>query len=133
MELGTSALIATIHSACTFADVEERAMKSASVALVIATTLLTSPVEARDRISAGPVVSPTIAGLMASAYGCGAGCGPGLYLAAAPAIYGYGYRPTYYGTGFIISRPIIQDERITRHRGCAAVASGSGTDKTNHL
>jgi hypothetical protein len=76
-------------------------MKKAAVAIVIATTLLTSPpVEARDRVSAGPVVSPTIAGLMASAHGCSAGCGPGLYLATAPAIYGYGYRPTYFGNGF---------------------------------
>jgi hypothetical protein len=75
-------------------------MKTASVAFVIAATLLTSPVEARDRVSAGPIVSSTIAGLMASAYGCSAGCGPGLYLATAPAIYGYGYRLTYYGNGF---------------------------------
>jgi hypothetical protein len=76
-------------------------MKKTAVALVIATTLLTSPpVEARDRVSAAPVVSPTIAGLMASAHGCGAGCGAGLYLATAPAIFGYGYRGTYYGNGF---------------------------------
>jgi hypothetical protein len=76
-------------------------MKIASVALVIATTLLTSPqAEATDRGSAGLVVSSTIAGLMASAQGCSGGCGPGLYLTAAPAIYGYGYRPTYYGNGF---------------------------------
>jgi hypothetical protein len=76
-------------------------MKPASVALVIATTLLTSAqVEARDRGRAGLVVSSTIVGLMASAQGCGAGCGPGVYLATAPAIYGYGYRPTYYGNGF---------------------------------
>jgi hypothetical protein len=76
-------------------------MRTASVALVIATMLLTSPaVEARDRVIAGPVVSPTIAGLMASAHGCGAGCGAGLYLATAPAIFGYGYRPTFYGNGF---------------------------------
>jgi len=76
-------------------------MKTASVALVIATTLLTSPqVEARDRGRAGLVVSSTIAGLMASAQGCSAGCAAGLYLATVPAIYGYGYRPTYYGNGF---------------------------------
>jgi hypothetical protein len=76
-------------------------MKNSAVAFLIATTLLTSPpVEARDRVSAGQIVSSTIAGLMASAQGCSAGCGPGLYLAAAPAIYGYGYRPTYYGNGF---------------------------------
>jgi hypothetical protein len=74
-------------------------MKTESVAFVIATALLTSPqVEARERGSAGLVVSSTIAGLMASAQGCSAGCGSGLYL--APAIYGYGYRPTYYGNGF---------------------------------
>lgn len=76
-------------------------MKKVAIALVTATTLLTSPlVEARDRISAASVVSPTIAGLMASAHGCGAECGHGLYLTTAPAIFGYGYRPTYYGNGF---------------------------------
>src|SRR4051812_44087787 len=76
-------------------------MKTASVALVIATTLLTSPQgEARDRGSGGLVVSSTIAGLMASAQRCSAECGSGLYLATAPAIYGYGYRLTYYGNGF---------------------------------
>ena len=76
-------------------------MKKAAVALVVATTLLTSPaVKARDRVGAAPVVSSTIAGLMASAHGCSAGCGPGLYLATAPVIYGYDYRETYYGNGF---------------------------------
>src|ERR1041385_4272536 len=80
-------------------------MKNPSVALVIATTLLTSAqAEARDRGNAGLVVSSTIAGLMASAQGCSAGCGPGVYLATAPAIYGYGYRPTYYGSGFSYQR-----------------------------
>jgi hypothetical protein len=69
-------------------------MKTASVALVIAAMLLTAPqAEASDRGSAS-VVSSTIAGLMASAQGSG------LHLATAPAIYGYGYRPTYYGNGF---------------------------------
>jgi hypothetical protein len=93
--------MATNRSARTFAGMEERAMKKAAITLVIATTLLTSPsVEARDRVSVGPVVSPTIAGLMASAAGCGAECGPGLYLTTAPAIFGYGYRATYYGNGF---------------------------------
>lgn len=77
-------------------------MKAASVALAIAITLLTSPqAQARDRVRAGVVVSPTIVGLMASAQGCSAGCGRGAYLAAAPAIFDYGYRPTYYGQGFI--------------------------------
>jgi hypothetical protein len=76
-------------------------MKIAAAVLVIATTLLTSPqLEAKDRGGAGLVVSSTIAGLIASAQGCSAGCGPGPYLATAPAIYGYGYRPTYYGNGF---------------------------------
>jgi len=45
-------------------------------------------------------VSSTVAGLMASGQGCSAGCGPRVYLATAPAIYGYGYRATYYGNGF---------------------------------
>ena len=76
-------------------------MKTASVALLVATTLLTSAQgEARDRVSTGPVVSSTIAGLMASAQGCSSECGHRPYLATAPAIYGYGYRATYYGNGF---------------------------------
>jgi hypothetical protein len=76
-------------------------MKTASVALVVATTLLTSAQgEARDRVGTGQVVSSTIAGLMASAQGCSSECGHGPYLATAPAIYGYGYRATYYGNGF---------------------------------
>ena len=75
-------------------------MKNAAVAFVIATTLLTSPVEARDHVSAGMVVSSTTAGLIASAQGYSPEYRRGLYLAAAPAIYGYGYRPTYYGNGF---------------------------------
>ena len=75
-------------------------MKNAAVAFVIATTLLTSPVEARDHVSAGLVVSSTTAGLIASAQGCSPEYCGGLYLAAAPAIYGYGYRATYYGNGF---------------------------------
>jgi len=76
-------------------------MKIASVALVVATTSLASPqVEARDRVHTGPIANSTIAGLMASAQGCGAECGPGSYFTTAPAIYGYGYRATYYGNGF---------------------------------
>jgi hypothetical protein len=76
-------------------------MKNAAVALVIATTLLTSPpVEARDRISAGMVVSSTTAGLIASAQGCSPECGRAMYVGMAPAIFGYGYRATYYGNGF---------------------------------
>jgi hypothetical protein len=76
-------------------------MKNAAVALVIATTLLTSPpVEARDRVSVGMVVSSTTAGLMASAQGYNRGYGGALYLGTAPAIFGYGYRATYYGPGF---------------------------------
>ena len=76
-------------------------MKNAAVALVIATTLLTSPpVEARDRVSAGMVVSSTTAGLIASAQGYSPEYRRGMYLAAAPAIFGYGYRVTYYGNGF---------------------------------
>jgi hypothetical protein len=76
-------------------------MKNAAVALVIATTLLTSPpVEARDRVSAGMVVSSTTAGLIASARGYSPEYRRGLYFAMAPAIFGYGYRATYYGNGF---------------------------------
>src|SRR5437868_343284 len=76
-------------------------MKSAAAAVAIATTLLTSaPVDARDRVSGGPVVSSTIAGLIASAQGCGPQCGRAMYVGMAPAIFGYGYRATYYGNGF---------------------------------
>jgi hypothetical protein len=76
-------------------------MKNAAVALGIANTLLTPPpVEARDRVSAGMVVSSTTAGLIASARGYCPEYRCGLYLATAPAIFGYGYRATYYGSGF---------------------------------
>jgi hypothetical protein len=76
-------------------------MKNAAVALVIATTLLTSPpVGARDRVSVGMVVSSTTASLMASAQGYNPEYGRALYLGTAPAIFGYGYRATYYGNGF---------------------------------
>ena len=76
-------------------------MKNAAVTLVIATALLTSPpVEARDRVSVGMVVSSTTAGLIASAQGYNPQYGRAMYLATAPAIFGYGYRATYYGNGF---------------------------------
>jgi hypothetical protein len=76
-------------------------MNNAAVAFLIATTLLTSPpVEARDRVSGGMVVSSTTAGLIASAQGYSPEYRRGLYLATAPAIFGYGYRPTYYGNGY---------------------------------
>src|SRR3954451_334785 len=76
-------------------------MKHVAVALVIATTLLTSaPVEARDRVSVGMVVSSTTAGLIASAQGYHPQYGRALYLATAPATSGYGYHATYYGNGF---------------------------------
>jgi len=80
---------------------KDEAIKNAAMALVIATTLLTSPpVQARDRVSAGMVVSSITAGLIASAQGyCPEYC-RGLHLATAPAIFGYGYRATYYGNGF---------------------------------
>lgn len=75
-------------------------MKNAAAAGVIATMLLTAPaVEARDR-RAGMVVSSTAAGLIASAQGCSPQCGRAMYVGMAPAIFGYGYRLTYYGNGF---------------------------------
>jgi hypothetical protein len=80
---------------------KDEAMKNAAVALVIATTLLTShPAVARDRVSAGMVVSSITAGLIASAQGYSPEYRRGLFLATAPAIFGYGYRATYYGNGF---------------------------------
>jgi hypothetical protein len=76
-------------------------MKTAAIALLIATTLLTSSaVEARDRVSAGMIVSSTTAGLIASAQGCSPECGRAMYVGMAPAIFGYGYSATYYGRGF---------------------------------
>ena len=97
-------------------------MKNAAIASVIATTLLTSPpVEARDRVSAGIVVSSTTAGLIASAQGyCPEYC-RGLYLATAPAIFGYGYRATYYGNGFSYQPAYYPEPAYLvapRFRGC---------------
>ena len=92
--------MATNRSACSFPGVQNEAMKNAAVALVTATTFLTSPpVEARDRFSAGMVVS-TVAGLIASAQGYRPEYRRVLYSGTAPAIFGYGYRATYYGNGF---------------------------------
>jgi hypothetical protein len=76
-------------------------MKNAAAALLTVTTLLTSaPVEARDRVIAGLAVSSTTAGLIASAQGYNLEHGRALYFGMAPAIFGYGYRATYYGNGF---------------------------------
>jgi|SRR3954463_4988409 hypothetical protein len=75
-------------------------MKNAAVALAIATTLTSPPAEARDRVRAGMVVSSTTAGLIASAQGYSPEYRRVLYPGMAPAIFGYGYRPTYYGNGF---------------------------------
>ena len=101
-------------------------MKNAAAALVIATTLVTSPpVEARDRVSVGTVVSSTTAGLIASAQGCRPECGGVLHLGTAPAIFGYGYRATYYGNGFSYQPAYYQDKLITRHRDSVAAAAGS--------
>jgi hypothetical protein len=97
-------------------------MKNAAVALMIAITLLTSsPVEARDRVSAGMVVSSTTAGLIASAQGYSPEYRRGLYLATAPAIFGYGYRATYYGNGFSYQPAYYSGQAYyvaTRFRGC---------------
>lgn len=77
-------------------------MKKAAVALGIATAMLTSPpVKARDRtMSAVVMVSSTTAGLIASAQGRPPEYGGAGGLGLAPAIFGYGYRVTYYGNGF---------------------------------
>src|SRR5947209_7487210 len=80
---------------------KDEAMKNAAAALLTVTTLLTSaPVEARDRVIAGLAVSSTTAGLIASAQGYSPEHGRALYFGTAPAIFGYGYRATYYGNGF---------------------------------
>jgi hypothetical protein len=92
--------MATNRSACSFPGVQDEAMKNAAVALVIATTLTSPPVEAGDRVLAGVVVSSTTAGLIASAQGYSPEYRRVLYSGTAPAIFGYGYRPTYYGNGF---------------------------------
>ncbi|MDT5017076.1 MAG: hypothetical protein QOD39_3236 [Mycobacterium sp.] len=65
-----------------------------AIAMTVVAPLLT---EARaDTI----LVSPVIAGLISSARACGPeyGCPPAAGL--APAIFGYGYRVTYYGRGY---------------------------------
>jgi hypothetical protein len=96
-------------------------MRNAAVALLIATTLLTShPAGARDRVSAGMVVSSATAGLIASAHGCRPECGGALYAGTAPAIFGYGYRATYYGNGFSY-QPAYPGHAYyigRRYRGC---------------
>ena len=85
-------------------------MKNAAVVLVIATTLLTSlSVEARDRVGAAIVLSSTTAGLIASAQGYSPEYRRGLYFAVAPAIFGYGYRATYYGNGFTYQPAYVPD------------------------
>lgn len=73
-------------------------MKNPLAAFAIATVLASPPLtEAR----AGAVmVSPTIAGLISSAYGCGPASGCTRAVGMAPAIFGYGYRVTYYGSGY---------------------------------
>jgi hypothetical protein len=81
--------------------VEDEAMKNAAAASAIATTLLTSlSAEAGDRVSAGMAISSTTAALIASAQGYSPGYGRAPYAGAAPAIFGYGWRATYYGNGF---------------------------------
>ena len=97
-------------------------MKNTALALVTATTLLTSPpVNARDRVSAGLAVSSTTAGLIASAQGCSLECGRAIYVGTAPAIFGCGYRATYYGNG-VSYQPAYYPEYAyyvrPRFRGC---------------
>jgi hypothetical protein len=93
--------MATIRSAARLSAWKDEAKKNAAAALVIVTTLVTSPpVEAQDRVSVGTVVSSTTAGLIASAQVYSSEYGRAVYLGAAPAIFGYGYRATYYGHGF---------------------------------
>jgi hypothetical protein len=97
-------------------------MKNAAAAIVVATTLVTSPpVEARDRGSAGIIISSTTAGLIASAQGFSPEYGRALYLATAPAIFGYGYRATYYGNGFSYQPALYPGHAYyvgPRFRGC---------------
>jgi hypothetical protein len=76
-------------------------MNNAAAGLAIATTLLTSPsAEAGDRVGAGMAISSTTAALIASAQGYSPGYGRAPYAGAAPAIFGYGWRATYYGNGY---------------------------------
>ena len=73
-------------------------MKNPLAAFAVAMTVLAPGLtEARaDSIA----ISPVTAGLIARAGACdpGYGCPPAAGL--APAIFGYGYRVTYYGRGF---------------------------------
>jgi hypothetical protein len=79
-------------------------MKNAAAALAIATiaTIMVAqpPAEARNSFGSGMIVSPTIAGVIAGTHGYSPGYGYAQYVGAAPAIFGYGYRVTYYGNGF---------------------------------
>ena len=75
-------------------------MKKAAAALAIVTTVIAqSPAGAQNGAGGALFVSPTTAGLIASAQGNSSGYGVP-YFGLAPAIYGYGYQPTYYGNGF---------------------------------
>jgi len=74
-------------------------MKNRLAAFAIATTIL-APLTLTEARAGSLAVSPVIAGLISSANGCGpeVGCAPAAAL--APAIFGYGYRLTYYGRGY---------------------------------
>ena len=76
-------------------------MKSAAAALAVAMTVAAQPpAQARDGLAAAIIVNSTIPGLLASSHGYSAQYGYPYYVAAAPAIFGYGVRATYYGNGF---------------------------------
>jgi hypothetical protein len=74
-------------------------MKNPLAAFAIAMTVLAPPALTEARADS-VAVSPVIAGLISSASACGPdyGCPAGAGL--APAIFGYGYRLTYYGRGY---------------------------------
>ena len=74
-------------------------MKNPLAAFAIAMTVL-APLALTEARAGNVAVSPVIAGLIASASACGpeVGC-PGA-AGLAPAIFGYGYRVTWYGRGY---------------------------------
>ncbi len=74
-------------------------MKNPLAAFAIAMTVL-APLTLTEARAGTVAVSPVIAGLIASASACGPEVGCPRAAGLAPAIFGYGYRVTWYGRGY---------------------------------
>jgi hypothetical protein len=74
-------------------------MKNPLAAFAIAMTVV-APLALTEARAGYVAVSPVIAGLIASASACGPDYGCPGAAGLAPAIFGYGYRVTYYGRGY---------------------------------